>query len=109
MTQGSGMTLDQVQDLAARSEIPVLIDCYTPTCGPCAALSPVLDELAHELADQIVIQKVDVAAHPQIAKEFGVRCVPTLLLFSGGQLKTSRTGAASKAQVLTWLSVQQAL
>lgn len=103
------MSLDQVRELAAGSDRPVLVDCYTPSCGPCAALAPVIDELAEELSPQIDIRKVDVAAQPQVAKEFGVRGVPTLLLFSAGKLKATRTGAASKAQILTWLAGQQAL
>ncbi len=109
MTAVSAVSLQQVQDLASGSDRPVLIDCYTPSCGPCAALAPVIDELADELSGQLTVQKVDVAAHPQVAKAYGVRGVPTLLLFGGGSLKASRTGAASKAQVLTWLAAQQAI
>jgi thioredoxin 1 len=103
------MSLEEVQALAARSDVPVLVDCYSPACGPCAALAPVLDDLSKELTGQIAIQKVDVVAQPQVARQYGVRGVPTLLLFTGGKLKASRTGAASKAQVLTWLSAQQVL
>jgi thioredoxin 1 len=95
--------------LVARSDIPVLIDCFTPGCGPCAALSPVLDELGNSMEGRLVIEKIDVATHPNVARQFGVRGVPTLLLFDGGQLRASRTGAASQTQLITWLSANGAV
>ena len=98
-----------LEALVAHSDIPVLIDCFTPGCGPCAALSPVLDELVNSTQGQLAIEKIDVATYPEIAHRFGVRGVPTLLLFKGGQLHASRTGAASRTQLLTWLSAQQAV
>ncbi|GAA4330703.1 thioredoxin TrxA [Variovorax defluvii] len=94
--------------LLARQAGPVLVDCYSPGCGPCAALAPVLDELSHEFEGQLAIEKVDVAAQPEVAMRFGIRSVPTLLLFQDGKLKASRTGGASRAQLLTWLSAQHA-
>jgi len=96
-----------LEALVARSNIPVLIDCFTPGCGPCATLSPVLDELVSSTQGRLAIEKIDVATYPEIAHRFGVRGVPTLLLFKGGQLHSSRTGAASRTQLLTWLSAQQ--
>jgi thioredoxin 1 len=93
--------------LAGRGR-PVLVDCYTPGCGPCAALAPVLDELATEMAEQLAVVKVDVAATPAIARRFGVRSVPTLLLFQDGALKATRSGGASRTQLLTWLAANGA-
>lgn len=95
--------------LTGSSTVPVLIDCYTPGCGPCAALAPLLDALAAERGDALIVEKVDVAAHPEVAKGFGVRSVPTLLLFSGGKLAATRTGAATAAQLMTWLAVHNAV
>ena len=98
-----------IDTLVADPARPVLVDCYTPGCGPCAAIAPVLDELAAELHGRLVVEKVDVAAQPDVARRFGVRGVPTLLLFKGGHLKAVRTGAATRTQVLTWLSAQGAV
>jgi thioredoxin 1 len=97
-----------LEPLVAGQSLPVLVDCYSPGCGPCAALAPVLDELSQELDGQLAIEKVDVAAQPQVAMQFGIRSVPTLLLFKDGQLKATRTGGASRAQLLVWLSAQHA-
>jgi|HubBroStandDraft_4_1064222.scaffolds.fasta_scaffold733207_2 thioredoxin 1 len=108
-TSESRFSPPDLEALVARSNIPVLIDCFTPGCGPCATLSPVLDELANSTQGRLAIEKIDVATYPEIAHRFGVRGVPTLLLFKGGQLHSSRTGAASRTQLLTWLSAQQAV
>jgi len=102
---------DVMQDIDAlveRSSIPVLLDCFTPGCGPCAALAPVLDDLAAEMDGVLAVEKIDVATHPEVAKRFGIRSVPTLLLFKGGRLAASRGGAASRLQLLTWLSANSA-
>ena len=108
-TSESRFSPPDLEALVARSNIPVLIDCFTPGCGPCATLSPVLDELANSTQGRLAIEKIDVATYPEIAHRFGVRGAPTLLLFKGGQLHSSRTGAASRTQLLTWLSAQQAV
>jgi thioredoxin 1 len=96
-------------DTALTHDGHVLIDCYSPQCSPCAALAPVLDELATEYSDRLLIKKVDVTAQPAVARQHGVRAVPTLLLFRDGALQASRTGSASKSQLLTWLAAQGAL
>jgi thioredoxin 1 len=98
-----------IDALVQRSELPVLVDCYTPGCGPCAALSPLLDQLAIELADQLSIEKVDISVSPDVAVKFSIRSVPTLLLFKGGALVATRTGTANRSQLLTWLSAQDAI
>ncbi|WP_028604304.1 thioredoxin family protein [Ottowia thiooxydans] len=95
--------------LVARSTTPVLVDCFTPGCGPCAALAPILDTLADELKEQLAVEKIDVGANPEVAKLYGVRGVPTLLLFKDGKHVASRTGAASRTQLITWLSAHGAV
>ena len=95
-------------DALLKGGSPVVIDCYTPGCGPCAALAPVLDDVASEMAGRLAVLKVDVAAAPAVARRFGVRSVPTLLFFENGKLKATRTGAASRTQLVTWLAVQGA-
>ncbi|MGT2460114.1 thioredoxin family protein (plasmid) [Cupriavidus basilensis] len=99
--------MQDIDALIAQSGTPVLIDCYTPGCGPCAALAPVLDDVSGSLEGRLAVEKVDVAASPDVADRFGVRGVPTLLLFRDGKLQASRTGAASRTQLLTWLVANQ--
>ena len=103
----SGQAPRNIETLVAEHATPILVDCYAPGCGPCAALGPVLDELASEMDGRLAVEKIDVAAYPDVATRYGVRGVPTLLLFKNGQLQASRTGAASRTQLLTWLSVQE--
>lgn len=101
--------MPDIDALLARSASPVLVDCFTPGCGPCAALAPILDTVAAELEGQLAVEKVDVAANPDVARRYGVRGVPTLLLFKGGDLVASRTGMASQTQLITWLSANGAI
>ena len=98
-----------INALLARRDVPVLVDCFAPGCGPCAALAPVLDELQTDMAGQLAVVKVDVGAAPAIARRFEVRSVPTLLLFRDGELRATRSGAASRTQLLTWLSANGAV
>jgi thioredoxin 1 len=101
--------MHDINALLERSTTPVVIDCYTPSCGPCAALAPILDSLASEWGEQLAFEKVDVAAHPEIAAKYSVRGVPTLLLFRAGELVASRTGAATRNQLVTWLAANNAV
>lgn len=105
--QSSGM--QDIEALITQSNAPVLVDCYSPDCKPCAALAPVLDDVASAMEGRMVVEKVDVVANPDVATRFGIRGVPTLLLFQGGKLQATRTGATTRTQLVTWLAGQQVL
>jgi len=85
-----------------QSEKPVLLDFWASWCGPCRMLSPIVDEVAEERSD-VKVGKVNVDEQPELAGEFGVMSIPTLLVFRGGKLVNQAVGARPKAGVLDLL------
>jgi len=91
------------QEVLNSSE-PVLVDFWAEWCGPCRAIAPVLDELSTELAGKVKIVKLNVDENPSIAAQFGVRSIPTMILFKGGQAADMKIGAGTpKAGLTKWL------
>jgi thioredoxin 1 len=81
------------------SDIPVLVDLWAEWCGPCKMIAPVLDEIADEYAGKLKICKVDVDSNPDIPPKFGIRGIPTLIVFKDGNVEATKVGALSKTQL----------
>lgn len=87
-----------------RSATPVLVDYWAEWCGPCQMIAPLLDQVASEYADKVKVVKVDVDDNQETAAKYGIRGIPTLMIFQNGELKTTRTGAVSKSQLTTLIN-----
>ncbi len=83
-----------------QSPIPVVVDFWAPWCGPCKMITPLLDEIAKENGDRFRVTKVNIDDSPVLQERFGIRGVPTLLFFSGGQLRDQVVGAAGKKAIV---------
>ena len=85
---------------------PILVDFWAEWCGPCKMVAPVLEEIAQEYGDKITIAKLNVELNPNIAPKFGIRGIPTLLIFKKGQVVATQVGALSKAQLKAFIEPQ---
>jgi thioredoxin 1 len=86
-----------------QSKVPVLVDFWAAWCGPCKMIAPVLSEIADEYAGRLKVCKVDVDANPDIPSKFGIRGIPTLIVFRDGDAEATKVGALSKAQLTDFI------
>ena len=91
-------------DQTVASSPALLVDFWAPWCGPCKMIGPILEELAGEFAGKLTIAKVNLDENPLSPTRFGVRSIPTLLLFKGGQVVATKVGAVPKQALHLWLS-----
>ncbi len=86
-----------------KADGPVLVDFWAEWCGPCKQLSPVLDELAAEMGDKLTVAKVNIEESPEAPQKYGVRGIPTLILFKGGEAIATKVGSMPKSKLVEWV------
>lgn len=87
-----------------KADEPVMVDFWAEWCGPCKALSPIVDEVANEVSGKMKVVKVNIDENPNAPTKYGVRGIPTLMVFKGGELIDTKVGGMSKTQLNDWLS-----
>ena len=82
---------------------PMIVDFWAEWCGPCRMIGPALEEIASELGDKVTVAKLNIDENPDTPSRYGVRGIPTMLLFKGGQPVAQKVGAAPRSQIQQWL------
>lgn len=91
-----------------KADRPVLVDFWAEWCGPCRQLSPILEDLANELGDKVSIVKVNIDESPEAPGKYGVRGIPTMIMFKNGEPVATKVGSVPKSQLKEWIDTQVA-
>jgi thioredoxin 1 len=95
---------DEFESAVVSSDKPVLVDFWAEWCGPCKQISPILDEVANELGDKLTVAKVNIDENPESPQKYGVRGIPTLILFKDGKPAATKVGSMPKSALLEWVN-----
>jgi thioredoxin 1 len=91
------------QNDVLNSKIPVVVDFWAEWCGPCKMIAPALEELSNEFGEKVTVAKINIDENPGIPQKYGVRGVPTLMIFSQGQVAATKVGALPKSKIKEWI------
>jgi thioredoxin 1 len=94
---------DSFENDVLKASGPVLVDFWAEWCGPCKMIGPALEEISDELGDKVKIAKLNIDDHPNTPAKFGVRGIPTMILFNKGEVVETKVGAAPKSALKSWL------
>lgn len=94
---------DTFEDEVLKSDQPVLVDYWAEWCGPCKMIAPILDEISEEYGDRLKVAKLNIDENPGTPPKYGIRGIPTLMIFKNGNVEATKVGAVSKSQLTAFI------
>ena len=97
------ITAENFDTEVLKSDKPIVVDFWSEWCGPWKQIGPMLEEISNEMTNEIIIAKHNIDNEPNTPTKYGVRGIPTMLLFKGGELKATKVGATTKSNIVSWI------